>query len=183
MKVYIGNTAKNALGKVNQIWKSLSGIVLSNGTVAALVALGGTTNSNGDPAGSVVVSDIGPITQSRNRIRTALNETYAEATNTVTFSESDDIHEATCLVTALSGVVSDVDAQNYVNVVVNADKESVAVAMLNEADSQDSDTQIDRFLVGERFVIRSKTAITRLDFEPVDKAASMTNIQLWVGAH
>ena len=142
------------------------------------------TSSNGSDIGVVGITDIGPITQSHNRIRTGLAETYAEATNTVTWPESNEIHEVSILVTATDAdTVGEKVVENYNLVTVNAPNAVVAAAMLTEVDSASTDAQLEKFKFGEVFVIRSKTVITRLDFLPVDVSTTLSNIHLFVGAH
>jgi len=126
--------------------------------------LGGATNANGDDAANVIVSDIGSITQSRNRVRTALSETYARVTNAVSWPAANKIHEVNCLVIA----VGDESISGYVDMAMNGANETVDKAILTEVDSADTDTQIERFLIGEVFTRRSKTIITDLGFLPVD---------------
>lgn len=134
------------------------------------------------------ITDVGKISQARNRIRTGLAETYAEATNTITFPATANVTEVTSLVTATdSAVAPPASTENYVLVAVNAPNATVAASWLTQVDSQDSDAQVDKFLVGERYTIRvdefSDSVITRLDYLPVDVAATLSAIHLWAGGH
>ena len=141
-------------------------------------------DSSGNLAGNVVVRDIGVISQSRNRIRTGLAETYATATNTVTWNAADNIREVTCLVTATdSAAAPPPSTEGYVLVAVDAPSTAVAAAWLTEVDSASDDAQVYKFLVGERLTLRTSNAVERLDFLPVDVSATLSNIHLWVGAN
>lgn len=133
----------------------------------------------------ITVGDIGPVTQARNRILDDLSESFTPATTTneVTWSETENIHEITCLVTATAGEGAQAVAQGHVDCVINAPSRNAASVMLSQGESSQYDSQIERFLVGERFVIRSKEPITSAYFLPVDVGGNMTAIKLWVGAH
>ena len=131
----------------------------------------------------------GPVTQSRNRSRTALAEIYAEATNTVTWNTSDNITELTVYVTATdsqdtaaAGGVG-LAAENYALIALNAGNEAIAAAWLSILDSQASDVQYIKIPIGIPTKIYSFSAITRMDAVPVDVSGTLTAITMWVGAN
>lgn len=133
----------------------------------------------------VNVGDIGPITQSRNRKRLTLSETYAELTNTVKWAESDNIREVSCMVIATATTIDAMLNQSYNRIVVNSANEVIAAAMLVEVDSEDTDDQAEEFGFGYagRIIIRATQPIVRLDVLPVDVGATLSAIKLFVGAH
>lgn len=127
---------------------------------------------------------IGPEGQSRNRLRTAVAETYAEATNTVSWNAADDISEIRVLITAKDGRTTDTapNTENYALLAFNATNESIANGWLTEVDSEDTDAQVEKILIGERVTFSFSDPLTRLDVLPVDISASLSNIHMFVGA-
>lgn len=134
--------------------------------------------------GSAHIINAGVTSQSRNRLRTGIAETYAAATNSCTWNTSDNIREITVLITATdSATAPPLGSENYALLAFNAASDGIAASMLTEADSASDDAQMEKILIGKEYTFRFTTALTRLDVLPVDASTTLSAIHMHVGAH
>lgn len=127
----------------------------------------------------------GPVSQSRNRIRSNVAVMYDEATNTMFWTIPQGIHELTVLVTAISGEVAQNTKEDYVLATVNALNAAQAAVLLAAPDSPNTDAQLIKFMLGVPRVIpfdRDGDSIIRLDLLPVING-TVGSIHAFVEAH
>ena len=136
-----------------------------------------TTTSSGESAGLVAISDIGPITQSRNRLLTAVAKTNVPATNSCTWPAAANIREITI---TPSGVGTTVAGEDYVLVAFNAANDAIAAAWLDDTTSVADDIQFAKVHIGESKTFRFTSAQTRLDNLAV---GGLTTAHVHIGAH
>ena len=157
-------------------------VTLPNGTTALQILGTGAITSNGKPAGLMVISDIGPITQSRNRLQAAVSLTNVPATNSFTWTAAQNIREITVTVT---GAGAPIMVEDYVSFCFNAGSDAIAAAWLptTEVSSIADDVQNEKVLVGESKTFRFTSPLTRLDALAVTGSAAMTSAHVHIGAH
>ena len=135
------------------------------------------------------IINAGVTSQSRNRLRTALAEVYARATNGCNWTLAMNVTEITFMCTATdarsSAATADVPNpnDNYYLLAYNAVSEGIAGSMLTEADSSSDDVQHEKFLFGKEYTRRFTTPLLFLDVKPVNVSTTLSAFRLFVGAH
>jgi len=140
------------------------------------------TSSDGSNSAGVIIKDVGRIAAAQNRLRTAVAEAYAEATNTVSWVTTDDIREITIIV---RGNVTGTDA-DYARVAFNSDNAAAAATALADGAGSTADETADvsheEVPLNTLVTFRFSDALLRLDVLPVDVSASATAFRMFVGA-
>lgn len=135
-----------------------------------------TIDSSGNPAGSVVVRDVGVISQSRNRNRSSVTSTREK----VTWTTADNIREIT--VTALTTDTAASNDSEGLAFCVNAGSDAIADAWLTETDVEADDVQYELIKVnGKERTFRFTSALTRLDMVAI--GGTDTTFRVHIGAH
>lgn len=122
--------------------------------------------------GSKHILTTGVTSQSKNRLRTAIAETYSATTNSCTWLAADNIKEITVFITATNSI-SAVPSENYALLAFNAGSDAIASAWLTEVDSAADDAQLEKIPIGVMVTLRFTSALTRLDALPVDINSSL----------
>ena len=143
--------------------------------VTQIVALGGTTTSSGESAGLMIISDIGPITQSRNR-----NKADVTTREKVTWDAAANIREITVTITVIGAQTTDTHQDVCLGIAFNAGSDAIADAWLTETDTEADDVQYELVKLGETKTFRFTSALTRADFLRIDGA---DNLRVHIGAH
>jgi hypothetical protein len=103
-----------------------------------------------------------------NRNINAAQTTYAEATNTATWTDAEGVTELR--IQARSPTGGAVQADEMFLVVINAPDETTADAWLNDAGGAAQDVIYEAGNLSEPIIIRRTSSIRRVDFLPISSA-------------
>lgn len=132
-------------------------------------------DSYGNNNGNIVISDIGPVTQSRNR-----NKLDVTTREKVTWLSANNIREITVTITVIGAQTTDTHQDVCLGICFNAGSDAIADAWLTETDTEADDVQYELVKLGESKTFRFTSALTRADFIRIDGA---DNLRVHIGAH
>ena len=126
------------------------------------------TDSNGDPAGNVVVSEIGKKGAAHNRLIPAAAVVHPadDTNNTATFTEAESVRTITIMATIVTPV-ADNESDEYVLVAFDATNGIVAASWLSVSTFDvDGDVMTFKIPLNTRVEFSSTSNIRRVDVQP-----------------
>lgn len=131
-------------------------------------------------AEAVVIDGEGPTSQSRNRNLISVADTYAAATNKMTWNEADNIRQLEILITAAGAGTDD----SFAAVAINAPSDAVAAVWLDlTQESADEDVQFYKIPINKRVTLRFDSPITRADWAVQPGGYTSGSADIWAGAN